>query len=644
MGFYRRRSGLTAACGLLAFGGLVSAAAPAWSAEATDGKTVSIDVAAGDLHAVVSMLERQVNVEASVRDGEKPYKPVYVHLDAASLPKALRTIARSAGAKVTKNEDGVYVFEPETADGGSGGGVSGTPAGPAPAIQSPTTPMAPMDNRPESRFPAGSLHWQSIVLQHAVPSDILKLMKWDQDLVELVPFKPLELPLQRPNVSSFGSNMILPSNLSGYGNNGPSNNNSNGGQYNDYGSNGYQNGGDPSVPLGTGNGGPAGANYANSAHRSADPNSPNQAHQFPFGGGGPLAGGQFGGGGGQFGGGQFGGGGGQFGGGQFGGGQGNPFGGGQGNPFGGGQLGGQQGRGGQQGQTALPDGVNRIFALQSNNSLLIEATVAGYQTVKNLVRILDIAPRQVQIKVEFVTASVVDVDNLGVNFDLVPYPGVELATNQGSSAVVTTAQPTFLQYATGNIVAQLFQTLVRTRGKVVQAPIVTTTNNVQANINVFTQIPFFTSSSIITGGLNNNTVNNNTANFITLNTGLTITPRINSDDSVTMNLAPQITDVTGQPSVGGIPPTITQSITTLRTVRSGDTMVLGGLVRKQETTSTQRIPILSEIPILGGIFRTRNKQINDTELLIFVTPTIIGESNDSETANANGGQSVTVTP
>ena len=274
--------------------------------------------------------------------------------------------------------------------------------------------------------------------------------------------------------------------------------------------------------------------------------------------------------------------------------------------------------------------MTRIFALQSNNSLLVQATVDGYNTVKNLVRILDIAPRQVQIKVEFVTASVVDVDNLGVNFDLVPYPGLELATNQGSSTISTTAAPTFLQYATGNIVAQLFQTLTRTRGKVVQAPIITTTNNVPASINVFTQIPFFTSSSVVTGGLNNNTVNNTQANFITLNTGLTIAPRINSDDSVTMNLSPTITDVTGQPSVGGIPPTVTQSITTLRTVRSGDTMVLGGLVRKQETTSTQRIPILADIPLLGGIFRTRNKQINDTELLIFVTPTIIGESNDSD--------------
>ena len=62
---YRRRSGLTTACGLLALGGLASAAAPAWSDPDVLGKTVSIDVAAGDLHAVVSMLERQANVEAS---------------------------------------------------------------------------------------------------------------------------------------------------------------------------------------------------------------------------------------------------------------------------------------------------------------------------------------------------------------------------------------------------------------------------------------------------------------------------------------------------------------------------------------------------------------------------------------------------
>ena len=619
MGFYQRRSGLSAAYGLLALGGLASAAVPACHAADAAGKTVSIDVAAGDLHAVVSMLERQVNVEATVRDGDKPFKPVYVHLDEASLPKALRTIALSAGAKVHKNDDGVYIFEAE--DAPSQG--SDTPSAYAPAEQAPAA-VPPVDPRPEAHYPSGSLHWQTIVLQHAVPLEILKIMHWDQDSVELDPLKPLQMPVIRPNITSTQPN--IPNTYPNFPNSSYYNNGNNG-----YGNNGYG-GGDASVPLGTGNGGPAGANY--SAHRSIDPNSnSSQANQFPgFGGGGnPFNGG---------------GGGNPF----NGGGGGNPFNGGGGNnpfqpqpfqPNGGVGGNGAQGRGAQ-----LPDGVTKIYALQSNNSLLVQATPDGYTLVKQLVKILDIAPRQVEIKVEFVTASVTDVDNLGVNFDLVPYPGLELATSQGSGQYGGTATgigPTFLQYATGNIVAQLFQTLVRTRGKVVQAPLVTTTNNYPATINISTTVPFITTTVVGNGGLNGGTTQGSNVNFLPITSGLVIQPRINSDDSVTMNLAPQIQDVTGQ-VVGGVPTTITQSLTTLRTVRSGDTMVLGGLVRKQETSSSQRIPILSDIPILGGLFRTRNKQVNDQELLIFVTPTIIGESNDSNTANANGGQSVTVTP
>jgi general secretion pathway protein D len=609
MGSYRRRSGLTAACGLLALGGL-TASVPAYSAPDT-GQTVSIDVVGADLHAVVNQLEQQAHVDAMVRDGDTPFKPVNVHLDQAGLAKALRTIASSAGARVSVNSDGVYVFESDS----DGSGAS-LPETPAPADSSQPAPVQYADNNPEAGFAEGSLHYQTIVLQHAVPSDILKLMHWDRDEVDMDPFKPVQMPQAVPSVSSTQQSMTQP--------------NMNPQAMSPAYSNGY-----PSVPMGTGNPDSAGANY--SAHRSAEADSPDQVNQFGGGRGGR------GGGGGGFGGG----------GGGFGGGGGNGFNGGGGqNPF---QTGANPfaaqpfqpgGRPGQQ-QAPLPDGVARIFALQSNNSLLVEATPAGYQLVRQIVKILDVAPRQVEIKVEFVTASVTDVDALGVNFDLVPYPGLEIASGQGSGSfggTISGLEPTFLQYATGNVVAQLFQTLTRTRGKVVQAPMITTTNNVTATIQVNTQIPFFTTGVTSNGGVAGGTTQSTQANFLTLTTGLTITPRINSDDTVTMNLAPQITDTTGQPSVGGIPPTVQQTLTTLRTVHSGETMVLGGLVRKQESASSQRIPILSDIPFFGGLFRTRNKQVNDQELLIFVTPTIISDSNDSGTSNADSGQNITVTP
>ncbi len=603
------RPGVTAACGLLALG-LSAVSASAQSLPDTSGKTVSLDVVGGDLHSVVGMLEQRAHVEALVRDGDTPFKPVNVHLEDDSLAKAMRTIAFSAGARVSVNSDGIYVFEPET--------DSASPQEAAPAQTQEAFDNS--ESSPEAHYAPGDLQYRTITLQYAVPSQILKLMHWDRDVVDVDAFKPIQPPQSRPDVYSVGSNLnpqssqpsssSLPYGSPGYS--APS--------YNAP----YPSGGYPSVPIGTGNAGPSAANYAQ--HRSADPASPEQANQFPGGG--------FGGGG--FGGGGFGGGGGGF--------NQNPFQAGQGgNPFA--PQPGQPGRPGAQGQ--LPTGVARIFALEGTNRLLLEATPDGYNLVKQIVKALDVAPRQVEVKVEFVTASVTDVDALGVNFDLVPYPGLEVSSGQGSGSfggVVTGVQPTFLQYATGNIAAQLFQTLTRSRGKVVEAPLITTTNNVQATISVNTQIPFFTTGVVSNGGVAGGTTQTSQANLLQLQTSLSIIPRINSDDTVTMNLAPTISDTTGQPSVGGIPPYVTQSLTTLRTVRSGDTMVLGGLVRKQESSSSQRIPILADIPYLGGLFRTRNKQINDQELLIFVTPTIIADTNDSATANANGGQAETVVP
>lgn len=613
----RRRNAVAtvALCGWMTLGGLAlppslvayGLAAPA-AADAPDttGKTVSIDVTAADLHAVVNMLEKQAGVEASIRDGDQPFKPVYVHLENASLAKALRTIAGSANATVTLNSDGVYVFEPQ--------GAAPRAFYEAPALAAPVAPavlISPDPTLSDSRQQAvaalptinpNDLHWQKLVLQHAIPLDVLRTMHWDRGAEDPTPFQQIGHALDKPSVTN-GPGISLVPGYPGY----PSYANS------------------PSVPIGFNNGGPGGANRsANEANRSTDPNA--QANQFPGGG---------------FGGGGFGGGGTGFGGGGFGGG-GVPFGGG-GNPFQqGGIGGGLNGRPGA--QAPLPEGVTTIYALQSDNSLLIEATPEGFNRVRQIVKNLDVAPRQVQIKVEFVTASVDDIESLGINFDLVPYPGVEISSTQGSSSriqsAISSGAETYLQYATGNLVASLFQALIRSRGKVVQSPLITTTNNVPASITVSQDIPYVTTGAVIVPGNNNNVAQTNQANNFTITSGLFVTPRINSDDTVTLNLQPQITDISGNAVAGAPPPTTTQSLTTLRTVRSGETMVLGGLVRKAETNSQSRYPLLSELPLIGSIFRTKSKHVVDSELLIFVTPTIIGEDNVTG-AGGTGSSSAT---
>jgi type II secretory pathway component GspD/PulD (secretin) len=78
-------------------------------------------------------------------------------------------------------------------------------------------------------------------------------------------------------------------------------------------------------------------------------------------------------------------------------------------------------------------------------------------------------------------------------------------------------------------------------------------------------------------------------------------------------------------SEGTIPEVATESLATSRRVGNGETIVIGGLIRKSDTTTVEKIPLLGNLPIVGPLFSNKIKNNDDKELLIFVTPTIVPE-------------------
>ena len=175
------------------------------------------------------------------------------------------------------------------------------------------------------------------------------------------------------------------------------------------------------------------------------------------------------------------------------------------------------------------------------------------------------APAQVQIKVEFAFVSAADLDKSGVAFDRVPF------ARSGA----------FLQYAVGESAMRLFQTLLRTRGSIAQAPLITATDGVTATLH--TQVSDWQTDLPM------------------LHIGLVITPRINNDDSISLHLRLQTAD-----DSAGTPATESPVIT-LRTVRSGDLLVVVGLPFGDD------------------------KPLNGQKLLTFIQPTLIGT--DAQTGN-----------
>jgi type II secretory pathway component GspD/PulD (secretin) len=106
---------------------------------------------------------------------------------------------------------------------------------------------------------------------------------------------------------------------------------------------------------------------------------------------------------------------------------------------------------------------------------------------------------------------------------------------------------------------------------------------------------------------------------------LQIAPRVTSKDEVLLNLYPQVSLVTSflKTTAGDYPQISTREARTTVSVKSGETLAIGGLLRENDITSAQKVPLFGDLPIIGGMFRHSKKTKERTEIVIFLTPTIV---------------------
>ena len=150
------------------------------------------------------------------------------------------------------------------------------------------------------------------------------------------------------------------------------------------------------------------------------------------------------------------------------------------------------------------------------------------------------------------------------------------------------------------------------RGRLLSTPKVTTQNNKQAEIKQGVQIPIQT--------LANNTV---TVQFKDAVLTLKVTPQITEAGTVILELEVENNSPDYANRVNGIPPINTQSAKTIVLVKDGATAVVGGIYQSSETTTQNQTPFLSQIPVLGYLFKSKAVDSRNNELLLFITPRIV---------------------
>jgi len=172
------------------------------------------------------------------------------------------------------------------------------------------------------------------------------------------------------------------------------------------------------------------------------------------------------------------------------------------------------------------------------------------------------------------------------------------------------------------------------KAKIISAPSVIATDSIGASINVGTAVPVLTAQAVTGAQQNGNSLFANTVSNVDTGITLNITAQVNPSGIVTL-LVDQEVSSPQAPSSGGIqsPSFSSRHIHTQVTVQDGDTIAVGGAIQEQTGYSSAGLPFINRIPILGALFGNRSYTKSRTELIVFMTPRVIYDTNQIQEAS-----------
>ena len=296
-----------------------------------------------------------------------------------------------------------------------------------------------------------------------------------------------------------------------------------------------------------------------------------------------------------------------------------------------------------EGVLEAPKGIGTIISIDAQNALLVYGTADGVAQLRQIIDFLDRPIRQVEIEAQFVDVGTTDAKAFGLSISSRNSNSTDTNSISSNLGTVPAADGgSSLTAKFGSFQATLKALVTNKKARIVNSPRVTTLNNLTATLFSATSTPIVLSSS--TSGIGGQVGSQQNAFFLTTSIGLVVTPTINNDDTITVFLTPQVqvqtpvqTSTTGgtsnnnssnQDTASSIPSFTSQYLTTVATVKDGDTIVLGGLRTKNVSYTENDIPILSKLPIIGGLFKSKQKNDDDRELVIFLTARILHRTDD----------------
>jgi len=284
----------------------------------------------------------------------------------------------------------------------------------------------------------------------------------------------------------------------------------------------------------------------------------------------------------------------------------------------------------------------KILSDERTNSLLLMGRRSDIEALKVVIKSLDVVLEQVMIEAVILSVSLGDGLSTGVKWvydsSLSDIEGIEKRNVGGYfgdslSKIVDTgtnvvgAALNYVGVFPGiNLATVISIAQTDSRADILSTPVILTTDNTEAQITVAEERPVVTSSSV-----SDDTRARSTYEYRTVGIDLKVTPRINPERFVLMEIVQSADDFDGFTKIDGndVPNVSKREVTATVTVPDKQTVVLGGLVQGSKTKTRDFIPLLGDIPLIGRLFGITTDTDNRKELVILITPYVLATPNEA---------------
>ena len=257
-------------------------------------------------------------------------------------------------------------------------------------------------------------------------------------------------------------------------------------------------------------------------------------------------------------------------------------------------------------QLALFIPSEKIFTNPDSGTITVDTSTSQQLKTADYIANIDKPVQQISVKAAFLEISRGKSSDVGFDFDLSSYVNGQ----HGIKYTILSSQEETLS-----------------KGKVIACPQIVVANGREGNVLMGDEVPVFTSTS--SSGTSNDVTNS--VEFKDVGVNLKVTPRINDLQKglITLSLEPEVSTITKWIESGNnsAPQVSTRKLKTQVRLKSGETLVIAGLLKEEEIKNITKLPILGDLPLLGSLFRRSAKEKKNTEICIAITPEIIKDEN-----------------